>query len=65
MRHLRIEAVEAIPAGSSCYVRITADDGTHGVGESTHFGWPTAVAEVVRSMGAALVGRDPLDVEHH
>jgi galactonate dehydratase len=62
---MRIESVEAIPAGSSCYVRVTADDGTYGVGESTFFGWPTAVAEIVRSMGAALQGRDALDVEHH
>jgi galactonate dehydratase len=61
---MRIESVEAIPAGSSCYVRVRADDGTHGVGESTFFGWPTAVAEIITSLGAALAGRDPLDVEH-
>jgi galactonate dehydratase len=46
-------------------VRVTADDGTHGVGESTFFGWPNAVAEIVRSFGSYLKGRDPLDVEHH
>jgi galactonate dehydratase len=62
---MRIESVEAIPAGSACYVRVTADDGTHGVGECTFFGWPTAVAEIVRSFGDYLTGRDPLDVEHH
>lgn len=62
---MRIESVEAIPAGSACYVRVTADDGTHGVGESTFFGWPNAVAEIVRSFGSYLKGRDPLDVEHH
>jgi galactonate dehydratase len=62
---MRIESVEAIPSGGSCYVRVTADDGTHGVGESTFFGWPTAVAEIVRSFGARLQGQDPLDVEHH
>jgi galactonate dehydratase len=62
---MRIESVEAIPAGRACYVRVTADDGTHGVGESTFFGWPNAVAEIVRSFGSYLKGRDPLDVEHH
>jgi len=62
---MRIDTVEAIPAGGSCYVRVTADDGTHGVGESTFFGWPTAVAEIVGSLGEALRGGDPLDVEHH
>jgi galactonate dehydratase len=62
---MRIESVEAIPAGGACYVRVTADDGSTGVGESTFFGWPTAVAEIVKSFGAYLQGRDPLDVEHH
>ena len=45
---MRIASVEAIPAGSACYVRVVGDDGTSGVGESTFFGWPTAVAEIVR-----------------
>jgi galactonate dehydratase len=62
---VRIESVEAIPAGSACYVRVIADDGTSGVGESTFFAWPTAVAEIVRSFGGYLQGRDPFDVEHH
>ena len=62
---LRIESVEAIPAGGACYVRIVADDGTHGVGESTFFGWPTAVAEIVRSFETYLKGRDAFDVEQH
>ena len=53
---MRIESVEAIPAGGACYVRIVADDGTSGVGESTFFGWPTAVAEIVRSFGTYLQG---------
>jgi galactonate dehydratase len=57
--------VEAIPAGNACYVRVVADDGSSGVGESTFFGWPTAVAEIVRSFGTYLQGRDPFDVEHH
>ena len=62
---LRIESVEAIPAGAACYVRVTAEDGTHGVGESTFFGWPTAVAEIVRSFETYLKGLDAFDVEHH
>jgi galactonate dehydratase len=61
---VRIEKVEAIPAGRACYARVWADDGSHGVGESTFFGWPTAVAEIVSSFGSYLVGRDPLDTEH-
>ena len=62
---MRIASVEAIPAGTACYVRITTEDGTSGVGESTFFGWPTAVAEIVRSFEPFLKGKDATDVEHH
>lgn len=62
---MRISSVEAIPAGNSCYPRVVGDDGTSGVGESTFFGWPTAVSEIVRSIGEYLQGRDAFDVEHH
>jgi galactonate dehydratase len=65
MTTIRIDAVEAIPAGGACYVRVIADDGSSGVGESTYFGWPTAVGEIVRSFGTYLRGRDALDLEHH
>ena len=62
---MRIESVEAIPAAHSCFVRVTADNGLHGVGESTFFAWPTAVAPIVASFETYLRGRDPLDVEDH
>jgi galactonate dehydratase len=62
---MRIESVEALPSAGSCYVRVRTDDGKSGVGESTYFGWPTAVAEIAASFSTYLVGRDPLDVEHH
>src|SRR5271165_3067647 len=62
---MRIASVEAIPAGNACYARVVGDDGTSGVGESTFFAWPTAVAEIVRSIGASLEGRDAFDLEHH
>jgi galactonate dehydratase len=62
---MRIASVEAIAAGTSCYARVTTEDGVSGVGESTYFGWPTAVAEIIRSFGPFLQGKDPIDVEHH
>jgi galactonate dehydratase len=62
---MRIESVEAIPAGNACYVRVRTDDGTTGVGESTFFAWPTAVAEIVKGCAGYLEGKDPFDVEHH
>jgi galactonate dehydratase len=65
MPAIRIETVEAIPGGRSCFVRVTAEDGTQGIGEATFFGWPAAVAPIVASFGEYLRGRDALDVEHH
>ncbi len=62
---MRIASVEAIPAGNACYARVVGDDGTSGVGESTFFAWPAAVAEIIRSIGTSLHGRDAFDVEHH
>jgi galactonate dehydratase len=61
---MRIASVEAIPAGASCYARVTTEDGFSGVGESTYFGWPTAIAEIIRSFEPFLQGKDPIDVEH-
>ncbi len=63
---MRIASVEAIPAGNACYVRVTAEDGTIGVGESTFFGWPTAVGRD-RPLDRRATSRvkDAFDVEHH
>jgi len=58
-----IAEVEALPAGSACYVRVTTESGLQGVGESTFFGWPTAVAEIVASFAPALAGKDALATE--
>ncbi|MDA8296521.1 MAG: mandelate racemase/muconate lactonizing enzyme family protein [Actinomycetota bacterium] len=61
---IRIAALEALPAGRACYVRVTAENGTSGVGESTMFAWPTAVAEIVRSFEPYLKGKDASQIEH-
>ena len=62
---IRIASVEAVPAGRQCYVRLISEDGLVGVGESTVFAWPTAVAEIVKSFSGYLVGKDAIDVEQH
>lgn len=60
----RIERLEVLPADGALYVRITYDDGTTGVGESTFFGWPAAAGVIAESFPSLLVGADPFDVEH-
>jgi galactonate dehydratase len=62
---MRIDSVEVFTSGGGCYVRISADDGLTGVGESTFFAWPAAVAEIVSTFAPYLRGKDPLDIEDH
>jgi galactonate dehydratase len=62
---MRIESFQVFPSAGACYVRVITEDGTSGVGESTFFGWPTAVAEIASSFSSYLIGRDPFDVEQH
>ena len=62
---MRIDLVETFVAVNWLFVRVTTDTGLSGVGESTFFGWPGAVREVVHSFEGYLKGKDPLDVEHH
>ena len=46
------------------FVKVTADDGTVGYGESHHGQNPTAMAEIVQNgIGALLTGADPFDTE--
>lgn len=62
---MKIENVETFVAGSWMFVEVTTDTGLVGVGESTFFGWPTAAATITETFGRALLGADPLRVEHH
>ncbi len=43
---MRVESLEVFPSARACYVRVRAEDGTTGVGESTYFGWPEVVADI-------------------
>jgi galactonate dehydratase len=59
----RIAKVEIFVAGLSCFVRLTTEDGVQGVGESTAFAYPRAVAEIIRNFEPFLIGADAHDVE--
>ena len=61
----RIAKVEIFTAGISCFVRLTTEDGIQGVGESTAFAYPNAVAEVIRNFEPFLIGADAHDVEQN
>lgn len=64
-KQMRIEQVEVLVANASVFVRITTDTGIRGIGESTAFAFPAAVAEVIRAFRGYLIGADPLEVERN
>ena len=62
---MKIERVESILAGNSQIVRVITDNGLIGVGQSACWGYVEATDAVVKKFADYLVGKDPLDIEHH
>src|SRR5215471_18989143 len=62
---MKIENVESLLINGAHFVRITADDGLIGVGQSACWGYPNAVHEVIETFRSYLIGQDPLRIEHH
>ena len=62
---MKIERVESILAGNSQIVRVITDNGLIGVGQSACWGYLEATDAVVMKFADYLVGKDPLDIEHH
>jgi len=57
---VRTVAVNATPHTNWIFVSIETDEGVAGVGEATLIGHERLVADAVEDLGAALLGRDPL-----
>lgn len=62
---MKIERVESILAGNSQIVRVITDNGVVGVGQSACWGYLEATDAVVKKFADYLIGKDPLDIEHH
>lgn len=62
---MKITDVKVLPADAFLYVKILTDEGVHGVGESGAWGFLNASAEAVETLKTYLVGKDPLEIEHH
>ncbi|MDA1278808.1 MAG: mandelate racemase/muconate lactonizing enzyme family protein [Chloroflexi bacterium] len=62
---MKIERVESILAGNSQIVRILTDTGLVGVGQSACWGYLEATDAVVKKFADYLIGKNPLDIEHH
>ena len=62
---MKITDIKVIPANAFLYVKIFTDEGVTGVGECGNWGFLTASGEVVESMKSYLIGKDPMQIEHH
>ena len=62
---MKIERVESILAGNSQIVRVITDNGLIVVGQSACWGFLEATDAVVKKFADYLVGKDPLEIEHH
>ncbi|MCH8230008.1 MAG: mandelate racemase/muconate lactonizing enzyme family protein [Chloroflexi bacterium] len=62
---MKIEQVESVLAGNMQIVRIFTDSGLEGIGQSACWGYLEATDAVVMKFSEYLVGKDPLQIEHH
>ena len=62
---MKIERVESILAGNGHFVLIHTDNGLTGIGQSSCWGYLEAVDKIVEKFSGYLVGKDPLQIEHH
>jgi galactonate dehydratase len=62
---MRIESVESLLIDRYFFVRITTEDGTVGIGEGGAWGFQEATAGAVIRFRDYLLGKDPLQIEHH
>jgi galactonate dehydratase len=65
VQNVKIAEVEPLLIGGGLYVRIRTEDGLTGLGQSACWGYPEAVAGVVRTFARYLVGQDASRIEHH
>lgn len=62
---MKITDIKVIPVNRFLYVRVYTDEGVTGIGESGAWGFLDASAEAVQSFKTYLIGKDPLQIEHH
>lgn len=62
---MEVTDVETVFADRYLFVRVHTDEGITGLGESGTWGFLEASAGAVETFARYLVGRDPLEIEHH
>ena len=62
---MKITDIKVVPVNAFLYVKVFTDEGIVGLGESGVWGFLNASAEAVESFKTYLIGKDPLQIEHH
>jgi galactonate dehydratase len=62
---MKVTAVRPVLVDRYLFVEVDTDEGIKGTGESGTWAFQRAAAEMVRYFGEYLIGRDPLQIEHH
>jgi galactonate dehydratase len=62
---MKITEVKVIKANRCVFVRIDTDEGIHGIGEAGAWGFLAASATAIETFRCYLIGKNPLDIEHH
>jgi len=62
---LKITSVRTIKTDRCLYVQVETDNGIIGVGESGAWAFLEASEAVVKIFREYLIGKDPLQIEHH
>lgn len=62
---MKITDIEIIRVNLFLYVKVHTDEGITGLGESGAWGFLDASAEAISTFKTYLVGKDPLQIEHH
>ena len=62
---MKITDVKVLRANRSVFCKIFTDEGISGIGESGAWGFLEASASAILVMKEYLIGKNPLDIEHH
>ena len=62
---MKITDVKVVKANRCVFAKILTDEGIYGIGEAGAWGLLEASASAIHMFKDYLVGKDPLDIEHH
>ena len=62
---MKIKDVQVITANRCVFAKVITDEGVYGIGEAGAWGFLEASATAIKTFREYLIGKDPLDIEHH